>query len=180
MMGTTTSLSAREPTPALAIAAAIGFVVSLVTILGAWGFELIGGYVPCPLCLTQRIPYYVAVPVALFAVAAARPHPAVGRALLGLFGLVMLVSAGLGAYHAGVEWGFWPGPSSCAVAAADTLSVEDLQAGIADTRVVPCDAVQWRFAGLSFAGWNALISLGLATIALGATLRAQGSSSVSQ
>ena len=166
--------------PALAIAAAIGFVVSLVTILGAWGFELIGGYVPCPLCLTQRIPYYVAVPVALFAVATARPRPAIGRMLLGLFGLVMLVSTGLGAYHAGVEWGFWPGPSSCAVSGTETLSVEDLQAGIAEARVVPCDAVQWRFAGLSFAGWNALISLGLATIALGATLRAQGSSSESQ
>lgn len=179
MTGTTT-LSSGEPAPTLAIAAVISFVVSLATILAAWGFEIIGGYVPCPLCLTQRIPYYVGVPVALCAVAAARPRPAVGRALLGLFGLIMLVSAGLGAYHAGVEWGFWPGPSTCSVASAETLTVEDLRSGIAGTRVVACDAVQWRFAGLSFAGWNAMISFALAPIALAAAARAQGSSSVSQ
>lgn len=180
MTEATTGSKTQGSMPALAIAAAVGFVVSLATILGAWGFELVGGYVPCPLCLTQRIPYYIGVPVALFAVAAARPRPAVGRALLGLFGLIMLVSAGLGAYHAGVEWGFWPGPATCAVAGTETLSVDDLQSGIADARLIACDEIQWSFAGLSFAGWNAVISFFLALIALGAALRAQGSSSVSQ
>jgi len=49
-------------------------------------------------------------------------------------------------------------------------------------RVVRCDEAAWRFLGLSLAGYNVLVSLMLAAIALwGAwSTRAQGSSSVSQ
>jgi disulfide bond formation protein DsbB len=45
--------------------------------------------------------------------------------------------------------------------------------------VVMCDQPAIRILGLSLAGWNAVISLGLALVAL-AGARSQGSSSVSQ
>src|SRR5215470_9678892 len=85
------------------------------TILGAWFFQYVLHYLPCPLCFEQRKPYYIAIPLALIvALAAARSAPrrlVIGG--LGLLALIMLVSAGLGVYHAGIEWQFWAGPADC-------------------------------------------------------------------
>ena len=83
---------------------------------------------------------------------------------LVILALAALGNAGLGAYHAGVEWGYWPGPTDC------TGPVLDLgKAGLLDNldkvKVVRCDEVQWRFLGLSLAGYNALISLLMAALA---------------
>src|SRR5262245_30576048 len=90
-------------------------VVAAATIVGALFFEHGLGYLPCPLCLDQRIPYYVGMPVAAATALAAhfrsRRLAGLGLALLAL---IFLISVGLGAYHAGVEWHFWPGPESCA------------------------------------------------------------------
>lgn len=150
------------------------FVLGLATILGAWAFQLIGGFVPCKLCLEQRIPYYVGLPLVLMAIiSGAANGPAwLTRGALGLAGLVFLYGAYLGLFHAGVEWAWWPGPSDCGSTGLPTGS-GNLLDDINNIRIVACDQASWRFPadwGLSFAGWNALISviLGLGAI-IGAT-----------
>jgi disulfide bond formation protein DsbB len=155
-------LGIRQAALALALGAA-------ATVGGALVFEHLFGYVPCKLCLMQRNPYYVAIPLGL---ATALLPPRWGRSGLWLLALVFLVSAGLGAYHAGVEWGFWPGPADCGGGAgAPAGQVGDLLKQLQTIRVVSCTEAAWRFLGLSLAGWNVLISLALAGLALVAAWR---------
>src|SRR5258705_14022423 len=91
------------------------FVLGLATILAAWGFQLIGGYVPCKLCLEQRVPYYVGLPMALAALCAALvgAKPTVVRTLLIVAGLIFAFGIYLGTYQAGAEWKLWAGPTDC-------------------------------------------------------------------
>jgi disulfide bond formation protein DsbB len=144
-------------------------VIGLATIGAAWAFEVIGGYVPCPLCLQERIPYYIGLPLALVALVLS-PRPWPSRALLFLTAVTFIVSAGLGIYHAGAEWAWWEGPASCAAAGGTAGSVGDLLDSLENIRVVSCTDPSWRFPdafwGLSFAGWNAAISVVLAAIAM--------------
>ena len=83
-------------------AAFLVFLITVATIAGAWGFQLIGGYIPCPLCLQQRWPYYIVIPIALAVFLFSRTGGArwFVRSGLVICGLVMLVSAGMGGYHA--------------------------------------------------------------------------------
>ena len=155
-------------------------LIALASISTAWGFELIGGYVPCPLCLQQRIPYYAAIPVgAVTAYLAARGMrgPATIGFVLLLF--IMAIGAGLGIYHSGVEWKWWEGPASCGGAGDIPLNAGNLLNQLGDVTVVACNEAPWRMFGLSFAGWNVVISIGLAAIALAGCGR-YGSSSASQ
>jgi disulfide bond formation protein DsbB len=155
---------ARLLTAPRRVALVIG-LVALATVGGALVFEHGLGLKPCKLCLQQRVPYYIALPLALGVVLLAR-HRSPARVGLVLIGLVFLGSAGLGAYHAGVEWGWFAGPSDCGGAAAPAPgSVEGFLRDLDRTRVVSCTEAAWRFLGLSLAGWNALISLGLAGLA---------------
>jgi disulfide bond formation protein DsbB len=145
-------------------AAAIVLVVAAATIGGAWVFQAMG-YPPCELCLKQRYAYYAGVPLAALVtlVAAGGRHRGAAAAGLALLALVFAASAVFGAYHAGVEWGFWPGPAGCTGAIAP--SSESLSAQLATVKVVRCDAAALRILGLSLAGWNAVISLALAAVA---------------
>jgi disulfide bond formation protein DsbB len=147
---------------ALAVAA-----IAAATLAGAWFFQLVLDIRPCPLCLEQRYAYYLAVPLAvLTALAAAsnapRPWLLAGLVLLAL---AALGNAVLGAYHAGVEWGFWQGPSDCTGPIGDLGSAGTLLERLDSAKVIRCDEVQWRFLGLSLAGYNVLISLLVAAIA---------------
>ncbi len=133
------------------------FMIGFFTILGAWGFELIGGYEPCELCLGQRIPYYVGLPLLVLIIGGWSKIPAKLRIAMTLVvAAIFLWSTYLGAFHAGVEWKFWPGPTACA-GTGEGLDFSALSS-INDARVVPCDDPEFRFLGLSFAGYNALIS----------------------
>lgn len=139
--------------------ATIAFVVGLATILGALGFQYIGGYQPCELCYQQRWPYYVGLPLLLLVLVLWTMIPRAVLALgILLVTLIFAWSTYLGGFHAGVEWGFWQGPTACSGTGAAELSFEALS-DINSTRVVPCDKPQWRFLGLSFAGYNAIISV---------------------
>jgi disulfide bond formation protein DsbB len=142
-------------------------------------FEHGFGLTPCKLCLIQRNPYYVATPIAL---ACAFAPDRWARPGLVLLAAIFLVSAGLGFYHAGVEWGFFEGPSDCgAVAGPSAGNVGDFLNQLQGARVVSCTEAAWRFLGLSLAGWNVVISLALSAFALAAFRRGgQGSSSLSQ
>ena len=169
------ALVVREPRRA----ALLVFLVSLATIAGAWGFELIGGYWPCPLCLQQRWAYYAVVPLSLVLLFMARNQPGLLRWGLVLCGVIMLAGGALGVYHSGVEWKLWQGPQSCAGGPGFGTGggvLPDLN----NLRTVACDEAQWRFAGLSFAGWNVMVSLVVAVVAFYGAKLPYGSSSASQ
>lgn len=153
--------------------ALFSFVIGLAAILGAWGFQIFAGYAPCKLCLEQRIPYYVGLPVLLVAILllGLRKSEAFARLLLVLVGLIFLAGLGLAIYHAGAEWQFWPGPADCGGGVATTSNAGDLLAQIGKTRVVSCTEAALRVLGLSFAGWNALVSIVIALAAFWAAFR---------
>ena len=141
------------------------FAIAFLTIAGAWIFEKFG-YAPCELCLMQRWAYYAGVPLAaLVAIIAARGPRRLAGAGLALLGLIFLGGMIFGAYHAGVEWGFWPGPTGCTGALARADSMADFLKQLETTKVVRCDAVAIRILGLSLAGWNAVISAAMAALA---------------
>lgn len=157
----------------------IAVIVTLgmaATVGGALGFEHIGGYIPCALCLLQRDPYYWGIPVGILAiVTSALKLPVwVTRALLAVVGILMLVGAGMGVYHAGAEWHFWEGPSTCATTAQGVSSnVGDLLGDLDSKHGPSCTEAALRVLGLSFAGWNVIASLILAAIALRGAARAR-------
>jgi disulfide bond formation protein DsbB len=137
------------------------------TILGALAFEHIGGFAPCPLCLEQRYAYYAGLPVLFVAlVLLSAGLPRLAAVLFFLVSLAFLANAGLGAYHAGAEWHFWPGPASCTGAQELASTTRGLLESLPSTNVVRCDEAPWRFAGLSLAGWNVLISFAVFAICL--------------
>jgi len=137
---------------ALALAAAAAVVLA-----GAWAFQM-KGYAPCDLCLQQRWAYYLGAPLALatalFAHWRWRSASIVGFLALGA---LFLANSVFGAWHAGVEWGFWPGPKGCTGAFAPTVDMSDFMRSMETTRLVRCDEAALRILGLSLAGWNALI-----------------------
>jgi disulfide bond formation protein DsbB len=167
-----TAQTAHTPTPAssnpaLVAALAVG-LIALATLAGAWFFQLVLDIRPCPLCLEQRYAYYLAIPLAvLVAIAAARDAPR-GLVVTGLvvLALAALANAVLGGYHAGVEWTFWQGPTDCSGPVVDLGKAGSLLERLDTVKVIRCDEVQWRFLGLSLAGYNVLISLAMAAIAL--------------
>jgi disulfide bond formation protein DsbB len=153
----------REPAVAAAVAV---FAGSTATILGAWYFQYVLKYPPCPLCLEERLPYHIVIPLSLLLAIAAivrAPHKLI---VVGFLAIVaaMLCSAALGAYHAGVEWRWWPGPTDCSGPITD-FTTKPLLDQLRSIRVVRCDEAAWRFLGLSLAGYNVLISLALAAVA---------------
>jgi disulfide bond formation protein DsbB len=152
--------------PAAGAALAIA-VVGAATLLGALYFEYALHYQPCPLCLEQRIPYYVGIPLALAVALAAKlqaPRPLLAAGFAAL-ALAMIIGAGLGAYHAGVEWHLWAGPQECS-GDPNFGRTGSLLDQLNTVIVVRCDEAAWRLFGLSLAGYNAAISAALACVAL--------------
>jgi disulfide bond formation protein DsbB len=149
------------------------FALAAATILGALAFEHIGGYLPCALCLMQRTPYYAGLPVLAVAIGAIllKAPRAVVTGLFAVFAALMLYNTVLAGYHAGVEWGFWEGPASC----APSISIDsaaDLMDQLENKHAPSCTQAALRILGLSFAGWNVLISGLLAALAVLAAAKA--------
>jgi disulfide bond formation protein DsbB len=126
---------------------------------GAFLFQL-AGFAPCAMCLWQRWPHVAAIGVGVAALGGAAP-----RVTAALGALAALTTSGIGAFHVGVEQGWWEGPSACsgggdlgALSGADLLNLD-----VTDT-IVMCDEIVWSLFGVSMAGWNAVLSLGLAAI----------------
>jgi disulfide bond formation protein DsbB len=159
-----------KPANAAFAAAAVMFGA----LCGAWYFQYQLGYVPCPLCYQQRIPYYFAIPVGLLLAAFAFYGGSRQILRLGLYLLaaILAVSVAMGVYHAGVEWSFWQGPTSCAAGAPSTAPIGNILEAIRNVRVVPCNEAAWRLFGISLAGYNALISAFAATVAFAGARRA--------
>jgi disulfide bond formation protein DsbB len=143
---------------------------SALLLLGAFAFQYVGGLAPCHLCILQRWPHGVAVAIGLLILVWPR------RLLALLAGAVVLGGAGVGAYHVGVERGWWQGPSTCTAPAPGEMAPGELLDQILATPLVLCDEVAWSLLGISMAGWNVVLSLGLAWL----WWRAYASSSASQ
>jgi disulfide bond formation protein DsbB len=155
-------------TAPIASAAAVVAAVGVATIGGAYFFQFALGLPPCPLCLEQRIAYYVSIPLAamiLLGLSVGATRKVLILALCAI-AAAMLWNTYLGAYHAGVEWQWWPGPSDCSGAQSSFGDASDILKRMSTTKSVRCDEAAWRFLGLSLAGYNVLISLALAAVAL--------------
>ena len=135
---------------------------SLAVAVGALLFQYVGGLQPCELCLAERWPYYGAIAVAALALATGAPRAVWWVALLAL---IFLGSAGLAAYHVGVEQHWIAGPTACTGGASGAKSAEELMKFLSEQQPTRCDEVQWSLAGLSLAGWNLVISLVLLAVA---------------
>jgi disulfide bond formation protein DsbB len=147
------------------LAGLIGLLAA-ATLAGAWAFQW-QGYVPCELCLKERIPYYAGVPLALAVAFLAW----VGRTALLSGGFVALsaifaAGAAVAAYHTGVEWHLWAGPASCTGSFAAPARVGDFLSQLQSINIVRCDAAALHVLGLSLAAWDALICALLAVLAL--------------
>ena len=153
-----------EPAAAAAIAV---FVLSLATLGGAWFFEYVLKLAPCPLCLMQRIPHHVIIPLSLLLAIAALVRAPRNLLLVGFAAIAIAAACNivLGIYHAGVEWHWWAGPADCSGPLTDLRTGGSLLDQLHAVHVVRCDEAAWRFLGLSLAGYNVLISLALVLIA---------------
>jgi len=140
-------------------ARALALLIPAALLAGAWGFQLIGHLYPCEMCHWQRWPHYAALPIALLAFVPGMPQ----RPLVALAAIAIAVSGAIGVAHAGVEYHWWQGFTPCTTTfsgGGDTLTA------IMTAPVVRCDAPQWTFAGISLAGFNAIVSLGGALVIL--------------
>jgi disulfide bond formation protein DsbB len=134
-------------------ARALALLVPAALLAGAWGFQLIGHLYPCEMCHWQRWPHYAALPLALLAFVPGLPQ----RPLVALAAIAIAVSGAIGVAHAGVEYHWWQGFTPCT---STFSSGGDTLTAIMTAPVVRCDAPQWTFAGISLAGFNAIVSLG--------------------
>ncbi|WP_300057974.1 disulfide bond formation protein B [uncultured Roseobacter sp.] len=148
---------------AVILAATFG---SAALLLGAYAFQHLGGLAPCKLCIWQRYPHVIAIGVGLIALQIRHR----GLAVIGA--LAALATAGIGVYHVGVEQGWWEGPTSCSAGSIGGMNADELLDQILAAPLVQCDQIAWELLGISMAGWNALLSFGLAGLWLMALRRA--------
>ncbi len=152
--------------PAATAAFAV-FALSAATLAGAWYFQLVLHLPPCPLCLEERIPYHVVIPLSLLMAIAALVRAPAKLLTVGFVAVLAaaLFNVVLSTYHAGVEWHLWAGPTDCTGTLSDLKTGGALTDQLRSFNVVRCDEAAWRLFGISLAGYNALISLALALLA---------------
>ncbi len=123
---------------------------------------------PCPLCLEQRIAFYFSIPLAAMLWLGAQYGASRKVLLLGFLAimLAMLWNTGLSAYHAGVEWKWWPGPNDCSGPIDKFGNAQDIMNQLQNRiSLIRCDEAAWRFLGISLAGYDVLLSFFVAAVA---------------
>ncbi len=131
---------------------------SAALMLAALGFQYLGDLAPCTMCIWQRYPHVAAIGIGAVAFLIG------GAVLPGLGFLAALSTAVIGGYHAGVEQGWWDGPGTCTSGPVGSLSTDELFNQIMSAPLVRCDEIAWEFLNVSMAGWNMIVSLGLAAL----------------
>ncbi|WP_194953730.1 disulfide bond formation protein B [Sphingopyxis solisilvae] len=119
------------------------------------------GLHPCEMCYWQRWPHQAAIVLALLALLM-RANDHAMRGLTTLAAVAIAVSGLIGAFHAGVEYGFWEGITTCATGRAGPVSLDTIM----DAPLIRCDTAPWSLFGISLAGFNAIFSLGAAALVL--------------
>jgi len=130
----------------------VAILGSLSLLLGAFAFQYIGGYPPCKLCYWQRYPHIIAIffgVIYFYTLIAKIAYISSGASFL---------SAAFGAYHFGIEQGFWQGPNTCSSGDVSTLSTDALIEQIMSAPIIKCDEVIWSLFNISMAGWNTIFS----------------------
>jgi disulfide bond formation protein DsbB len=138
--------------------------MSTALLLGAFAFQYLGGLPPCEMCIWQRWPHGVAILLGVggAALATTGALPAkTARSLAWLAVTALIVTGAIGVFHAGVEWKFWPGPSHCT-----GVGYVPGRDDFGPLNIVRCDEAMWRLLGVSLAGYNAILSLAVAWIAV--------------
>jgi disulfide bond formation protein DsbB len=163
------SVAAPAPTTGslstAALARLIALLLPLALLGGALGSQYLGGLYPCEMCYWQRWPHGAAILLAALAFTAPAQSQR-SRTLTLLAALAIAISGAIGVYHAGVEAKIFEGFTTCTAIAHGNTTAELLKA-ITHAPLIRCDQVQFRFLGISLAGWNAILSLsGAALIAL--------------
>ena len=153
------TLTERLPLPSkLGLVAALG---SGALLGGAYYFPYVVGLPPCEMCYWQRWPHMVTIAVGLLALASfAWPRLALVFMLTAITALI--VTAGIGVFHVGVEQHWWQGPQECSGRIPPGLSIEQLKTYLLSTKMVRCDEAAWKLMDISMAGWNAILSGALA------------------
>jgi disulfide bond formation protein DsbB len=128
-------------------------------LLGALGFEHLGGLAPCEMCMWQRWALAAALSLATLGLALG------SRALVALAALAVLAGAGIAGFHVGVEQNWWQGITNCAAVPAGGTTA-DVIGAILSAPLVRCDAIPWSLFGLSMAGWNMVMSTLIGGLAL--------------
>ena len=152
-----------------ALARWIALLLPLALLGGALFSQYAGGLHPCEMCYWQRWPHGAAILLAALAFTAPAESPR-SRTLTLLAALAIAVSGAIGVYHAGVEAHVFPGFTTC-TALPKGLSTAEMLKAITHAPLVRCDQVQFRFLGISMAGWNAILSLSGAAAILLLSLR---------
>ena len=134
---------------------------------GALLSQYIGGLYPCEMCWWQRYPHAAAILLAATAFTTAASSRR-ARALTALAALAIAVSGAIGVFHAGVEYRWWDGLTRCTASGPATLD------DIMGVPLVRCDQPQWTLAGISLAGFNAMLSLGAVAVIGGLLTRSRG------
>lgn len=162
----------RRFTPAMRRARMLALLLPAALLAGAWGSQLIGHLYPCEMCHWQRWPHYAALPLALLAFFV--PQRSVAKGLVIVAAVLIAVSGMIGVAHAGVEYHWWNGFTACTQTVdLRGLGPADRLAALMKAPVVRCDTAQWTFAGISLAGYNAILSLGGAVLILWLMRKAQ-------
>ncbi len=141
-------------------ARALALLLPSGLIAGALGSQYFGGLYPCEMCHWQRWPHYAAIVLA--ALAFVLPTRAAQRGFVLLAAIAIAISGAIGAFHAGVEYGWWEGITQCSTGLSSSSG--DILADIWATPAIRCDVAQWTLLGISLAGYNASFSLGGAAL----------------
>jgi len=173
-MAEATAIFAQR-SPSLSAAAAarmMALLLPMALLGGALGSQYLGGLHPCEMCYWQRWPHGAAILLALsaFTMPAASRN---ARVLTFLAALAIAVSGAIGVYHAGVEAKIFEGFTQCTATVTPGLSTAELLKQLTQAPLVRCDEVQFRFLGISMAGWNAILSLGGAALIMTLLLKAR-------
>lgn len=145
---------------ALSRARLVAILAPVVLLGGALISQYVFGLHPCEMCMWQRWPHLAAIALALLAIVS-RGKPSTSAALTALAAVAIAVSGGIGAFHAGVEYGWWTGLTACSTTPVGG-SAADILDSIMATPLTRCDVAPWSLFGISLAGYNALLSLAAA------------------
>lgn len=141
----------------LPLARTLALLIPVVLLGGAYISQYIGGLHPCDMCWWQRYPHMVAIPLALLAFAT-KERPGTSATFTTLAAIAIAISGGIGLFHAGVEYGWWEGLTTCSTTPSGG-NPADILNQIMATPVIRCDVAPWTLLGISLAGYNGILSV---------------------